>query len=643
MRKIVNINQGWKFIKQDVGAEAALQAEGEQVNIPHTWNNIDGQDGGDDYYRGKCWYVTSFEKPETEEGGRVFLEFKGVNASSMVYVNGDLVAVHANGYSTFRADVTEKLKEKNDLVVLADNSKTEEVYPQTADFTFYGGIYRDVNIITVSKEHFDLTYYGGPGIMVTPTVKEGNGVVTVQAWANEGEIEISILDADGNEVAKGKNEETLTIENAKLWDGLKSPYLYKAVARLIVGGEVKDEICAPCGFRTFRMDPQKGFFLNGRPYPLRGVCRHQDRKGLGNAITKAEHDEDMQLILEVGANTIRLAHYQHDDYFYDLCDKYGLVIWAEIPYISRHMPEANENTDFQMRELIYQQYNHPSIVTWGVSNEITMFPKHRKDMLENHYRLNDLCHKLDPTRPTTLACYAMCGPFNKVATITDIVSWNLYLGWYVPGLFLNDVWFWLYHATHPNRCLGMSEYGAEGMPNLHSVHPKRGDNTEEYQIKYHEYMVKFFASRDYVWASHIWNMFDFAADARNQGGEPGMNHKGLVTFDRKTKKDSFYLYKAYWSEDPFIHLCGKRFVNRTGKKLQVKVYTNQPKVALYVNGKLIEEKTGDKVFNFTLPMSEKNEIEVRAGELTDSGTVISVNKPDPSYSIKMGKNVSWQV
>lgn len=643
MRKIININQGWKFVKQDVGPVAALTAEGEQVNIPHTWNNYDGQDGGDDYYRGKCWYVTTFKKPETEEEGRVFLEFKGVNASSEVYVNGTLVAKHEDGYSTFRADVTDLLQDENSLVVLADNSKTEEVYPQTADFTFYGGIYRDVNIVTLSKEHFDMMYYGGPGIKVTPTVKDGNGVVTVEAFANEGDVEISIVDAEGAIVASGKNGDTLTVANAKLWDGIKSPYLYKAVARLVVNGEVKDEISAPCGFRTFRFDPQKGFFLNGRAYPLRGVCRHQDRKNMGNAITKAEHDEDMKLILEVGANTIRLAHYQHDDYFYDLCDKYGLVIWAEIPYISRHMPEANANTEYQMKELIYQQYNHPSIVVWGVSNEITMFPKHRKDMIANHYRLNDLVHQLDPTRKTTLACYAVCSPFDKVATITDVVSWNLYLGWYVPGLILNDLWFWLYHTTHPKRCLGMSEYGAEGMPNLHAVHPKRGDNTEEYQNKYHEYMVKFFEKRDYVWASHIWNMFDFAADARDQGGEPGMNHKGLVTFDRKTKKDTFFLYKAYWSEDPFIHLCGQRFINRTGKKFEVKVYTNQPEVTLFVNGKEIATKKGNKVFKFTVPMSAKNEIEVKAGNLSDKGTVISVDKPDPTYSVKKGRNVSWQV
>ena len=351
----------------------------------------------------------------------------------------------------------------------------------------------------------------------------------------------------------------------------------------------------------------------------------------------------MALIREIGANTIRLAHYQHDQYFYDLCDKYGMVVWAEIPYISKHMPAANENTETQMRELIAQNYNHPSIVVWGVSNEITMFHVHKKDMLENHRRLNDLCHQLDPTRLTTLACFAMCTPMNRSAHITDIVSWNLYLGWYVPGLFLNDLWFGFFRFLYPNRCIGMSEYGAEAMTNLHSVKPRRGDNTEEYQAVYHEYMLKFFAKRPYLWATHVWNMFDFAADARNQGGEPGMNHKGLVTFDRKTRKDAFYLYKAYWSDEPFVHLCGRRFVNRTGSKLKVKVYSNQPEVSLYQNGKLVETKKGDKVFNFTLPMLDKNELEVRSGDLKDSITVVHVDKPDPAYIVpKGGSNKSWE-
>ena len=243
------------------------------------------------------------------------------------------------------------------------------------------------------------------------------------------------------------------------------------------------------------------------------MSRHQDIRDLGNAIGKEQHDKDMELIREVGANTIRLAHYQHDQYFYDLCDKYGLIVWAEIPYISEHMPNERENTFSQMKELIVQNYNHPCIVVWGISNEITISGgKYKKDMLDNHHALQKLCKEMDPTRPTTLACYAMCGPFNPVSKITDLVGWNLYLGWYVPGLFLNDLWIGFYHLVYPNRCLCFSEYGAEGMPNLHSGKPRRGDHTEEYQAKYHEFMCKCFERHPYMWANHVWNMFDFAAD-----------------------------------------------------------------------------------------------------------------------------------
>lgn len=644
MRTVTNLNESWKFVKENVGAEAAVSAEGIAVNVPHTWNNVDGQDGGNDYYRGTCWYVKTFAKPEFGEDTRVYLEFRGVNASALVYLNGKQIATHDGGYSTFRADVTDDLQEENTLVVGADNSVNERVYPQTADFTFYGGIYRDVNLLFVNKNHFDLDYYGGLGLQVTPTVDGKKGLVEAVTYiTGEGEATITVTDKEGKTVASGKSGETLTVEDVHLWDGVKDPYLYTVTATLSSGGTAVDEVSARIGFRTFRIDPQKGFFLNGRSYPLHGVSRHQDRKGLGNAITKEHHLEDMKLISEIGANTIRLAHYQHDQYFYDLCDEFGMIVWAEIPYISRHMPEGRANTISQMKELITQNYNHPCIVTWGVSNEITMFHVEKKDMHENHKILNDLCHEMDKTRVTTLACYAMCGPFNKTAHFTDIVSWNLYLGWYVPGMFLNDWWINFFHFCYPNRCLGYSEYGCEGMPNLHSEKPKRSDHTEEYQAIYHEFMLECFKRHPYLWSTHVWNMFDFAADARNQGGEPGMNHKGLVTFDRKTKKDAFYVYKAYWSDEPFIHLCSKRFVNRTGKTLKVKVYTNQEKVALYRNGKLIEEKTGKYVFEFSLPMEAKNEIEVRSGELSDTGTVISVEKPDPSYKVQKTRNVSWQV
>lgn len=635
MREITKIMKGWEFTGPD-GTTTTL-------DLPHTWNARDGQDGGNDYWRGTCIYRTHFAAPQFNTAShQVWIQFDGVNASAHVVLNGSPVCNHDGGYSTFRANITELLRDENELTVEVDNSKNDRVYPQKADFTFYGGIYRDVSLMVVSKNHFALDYFGGPGIRITPTVQGADASVQVTTWHDgEGEVSIELLDAAGNTVATGKGPDiTLTIFNAHLWNGVKDPYLYSCKARLVVNGTVEDETTTRFGVRSFKVDPKKGFFLNGKSYPLHGVSRHQDRKGLGNAITREMHDEDMALIKEIGANTIRLAHYQHDQYFYDLCDEVGMVVWAEIPYISEHMPNGRENTISQMKELIIQNYNHPCIVCWGVSNEITISTKDKKDMLDNHRQLNDLCHEMDKTRLTTLACYAMCGPFNRSAHITDMVSWNLYLGWYVPGFILNDLWMGFFHLCFPNRPFGYSEYGAEGMPNLHSAHPHRGDHTEEYQAKYHEYMLRCFKRHPWMWATHVWNMFDFAADARDQGGEPGMNHKGLVTFDRKTKKDSFYLYKAWWSDEAFVHICSKRFVERTGSTATVKVYSNQSTVALYVNGNKVGEQTGEHVFTFKVPLNGELHIQAVAGDRTDESVIRHVDTPNPEYKLHKTKSKS---
>lgn len=635
MREITKIMKGWEFTGPD-GTTTT-------VDLPHTWNARDGQDGGNDYWRGTCIYRTHFAAPQFNTAShQVWIQFDGVNASAHVVLNGSPVCNHDGGYSTFRANITELLRDENELTVEVDNSKNDRVYPQKADFTFYGGIYRDVSLMVVSKNHFTLDYFGGPGIRITPTVQGTDASVQVTTWHDgEGEVSIELLDAAGNTVATGKGPDiTLTIFNAHLWNGVKDPYLYSCKARLVVNGTVEDETTTRFGVRSFKVDPKKGFFLNGKSYPLHGVSRHQDRKGLGNAITREMHDEDMALIKEIGANTIRLAHYQHDQYFYDLCDEVGMVVWAEIPYSSEHMPNGRENTISQMKELIIQNYNHPCIVCWGVSNEITISTKDKKDMLDNHRQLNDLCHEMDKTRLTTLACYAMCGPFNRSAHITDMVSWNLYLGWYVPGFILNDLWMGFFHLCFPNRPFGYSEYGAEGMPNLHSTHPHRGDHTEEYQAKYHEYMLRCFKRHPWMWATHVWNMFDFAADARDQGGEPGMNHKGLVTFDRKTKKDSFYLYKAWWSDEAFVHICSKRFVERTGSTATVKVYSNQSTVALYVNGNKVGEQTGEHVFTFKVPLNGELHIQAVAGDRTDESVIRHVDTPNPEYKLHKTKSKS---
>ena len=635
MRSTTKLMKNWQFTGPDGKTTA--------VDLPHTWNNIDGQDGGNDYWRGICIYKTRFAAPAFDKNTQqVWLQFEGVNASAKVTLNGVEVARHDGGYSTFRADVTALLADSNELIVEADNSKNDRVYPQKADFTFYGGIYRDVSLLVVDRNHIALGYLGGPGVQITPTVNGANADIEVKTWMEgDGEVEFSIYDATGAEVVTGKGRDTtVTLEHPHLWDGVRDPYLYTCAVRLVLNGEVQDEVRQRFGVRSFSVDPKRGFFLNGRPYPLHGVSRHQDRKGLGNAITREMHDEDMQLIKELGANTIRLAHYQHDQYFYDLCDEAGMVVWAEIPYISEHMPNGRENTISQMKELIVQNYNHACIVCWGVSNEITISTKDNRDMRDNHHVLNDLCHEMDKTRLTTLACYAMCGPFNPVAHITDLVSWNLYLGWYVPGLFLNDLWMDFFHLCYPNRALGFSEYGAEGMPNLHSSHPRRGDHTEEYQAIYHEYMLRCFDRHKWLWATHVWNMYDFAADARDQGGEPGMNHKGLVTFDRKTKKDSFYIYKAWWSDEPFVHVCSKRYADRTENEIEVKVYSNQKQVSLYVNGEKLAEQEGEHIFKFRVKLNGETKVQAVAGDSIDDAVFRKVDAPNPDYKLTKKKSTS---
>ena len=637
MRKIQKIMKDWTFIYHD-GTKTVL-------DLPHTWNAIDGQDGGNDYWRGTCSYEKTFAKPEFDaETELVYLQFHGVNASAKVVLNGKEVCTHDGGYSTFRNDVTALLEAENHLVVYVDNSVNDRVYPQKADFTFYGGIYRDVELLTVSKAHFDLDHFAGPGIKVTPEVKGKDADICVETWANvEGDVKVTLLDAEGKTVAEGKGTNvTLNVKNIHLWDGVADPYLYTVKAELTVDGKVVDEVKTTCGVRYFSFDPDKGFYLNGRPYNLHGVSRHQDFKGIGNAITKEHHDKDMELIREIGANTIRLAHYQHDQYFYDLCDKYGMVVWAEIPYISEHLANGDANTESQMKELFIQNYNHPCIVMWGLSNEITISGRSKKkQMLENHRRLQKMVKEMDPTRTTTLACYAVALHWEKSAHISDIVAWNLYLGWYVPCLRLNDLWISLWKLLYPKRCLGYSEYGAEGMPNLHAAKPRRGDNTEEYQNKYHEFMLECFKRHPYMWGNYVWNMFDFAADARNQGGEPGMNHKGLVTFDRKLKKDCFYLYKAYWTEAPFVYLAGRRYEYRTEAVTDITVYSTCKEVSLYNNGKLVETKTGEHVFKFKLPMEATNNLEVKAGDCVDSAVIYKTDKPRPEYSAAKVDSSNW--
>ena len=650
MRTILNLNRKWAFAKGVAEAPAEIPRLWDFVNLPHTWNAIDGQDGGGDYFRGTCCYAKTFSRMDLPEAERYYLEILGANSSADVVLNGKHLAHHDGGYSTWRVDVTDTLQEDNLLAILVDNAPNETVYPQMADFTFYGGLYRDVNLICVPQSHFDLDYFGGPGIQIAPVMEGADAKVAVEAFVTGRKpgqtLRFQLFNAEGKAVGTYEGEGSkinFRIKNAHLWNGRKDPYLYSCKVELLENGEVLDAVSARFGCRSFSIDPDRGFLLNGEEYPLRGVSRHQDRWDVGNALLPEHHKEDMDLICEMGANTIRLAHYQHDQYFYDLCDQRGMVVWAEIPYISRHMPTGRENTIQQMTELITQNFNHPSIVVWGLSNEITMQGAEDPDLLENHRILNDLCHKMDPTRLTTMACVSPCPIDAKILEIPDVVSYNHYFGWYGGDTAMNGPWFDKFHAKHPNLPVGCSEYGCEAL-NWHTSNPQQGDYTEEYQAYYHEELIKQLFPRKYIWATHVWNMFDFGCDARNEGGENGQNHKGLVTIDRKYKKDAFYAYKAWLSDEPFVHLCGKRYIDRVEDVTKVTVYSNLPTVELFANGvSLGVQEAADHFFRFDVPNAAgETHLVAVAGDCRDESVIRKVATFNESYRLReKGAVLNW--
>ncbi len=646
MRTVLNWNEGWTFYKGV--SDINVKRGGVSVTLPHTWNNKDGQDGGNDYFRGTCIYRKTLFRTDLPEGKVCYLEIKGANSSARVYLNGKEIGSHDGGYSTWRVKLTGLLDQDNEIVIAVDNSERDEVYPTMADFTFYGGLYRDVNLILVEPTHFDLDYYGGRGVIVTPTVDGKRAVVHIKSFVTEkqpeDELVFTVYDMSGKLVrqVKTKDESTyLEFDNPVLWHGRKNPYLYELDSEIVRGGRVIDSLSVRFGCRSFRIDPDKGFILNGEEYPLRGVSRHQDRWGFGNALLPEHHGEDIDLICEVGATTVRLAHYQHDEYFYDLCDERGLVVWAEIPYISKHNPEGRENTLNQMRELIIQNYNHPSIVVWGLSNEITIGGE-SEDLIDNHRELNRLAHELDKTRPTVIACVSMLDTDSPLLKIPDAVSYNHYFGWYGGETDMNGPWFDRFHEKHPTIPIGCSEYGCEAL-NWHTSRPVQGDYTEEYQAYYHEELIKQLFSRKYLWATHVWNMFDFGADARAEGGENGQNHKGLVTIDRRYKKDAFYAYKAWLSDEPFVHLCGKRYVDRVENPTRVTVYSNLPEVELFVNGKSVGKKRApDHFFRFDVKNEGDSRIVAVAGQCRDEGELRRVSEPNQNYILReKGAVLNW--
>lgn len=647
----ISLNGKWKFTKEQITPKDLNTVPWEEVTVPHTWNGIDGQDGGNDYYRGLCWYNRTFDAKIGK--GRIFIEFEGVNSLATVLINGIKVGTHKGGYSTFRFDVTDFIKEgENSLLVGADNKHYSDVFPLLADFTFYGGIYRNVYLVYIDDLSFDLTDDGTSGIYISQTnitdkfaTFEVKSLIKNYGFSTNAKLQITLLD-DSKETLleifedltindNHTNISVLTLNNPHLWNSIEDPYLYSVEIKLFKNNELTDSRTIKTGFRYFEFD-KTNFKLNGKITTLNGVCRHQDRWEIGNALTTSMHDEDMKYIKEIGANSLRLAHYQQADYFYDLCDKEGMVTWAEIPYITIPSKTDHEGTNAlsQITELIKQNYNHSSIIMWGVQNELTAAGK--RDNLENIVqKLHDLSKKLDPYRVTTQAQIASQPKKDSMNEITDLLGFNQYFGWYFGKVKDLKSWLSSYREQNPELPLCLSEYGVEGIIRYHTDEPKTKDYTEEYHAQWHEETYKILSETDFIWGTYVWNMFSFAADFRDEGGVKGINNKGLMTIDRKVKKDAFYYYKAKWVKEPLLHLTSKRFIERHNKDITLKAYSNLGEVSFYLNGELIERvKNSDVIFTCKVTLKDgENTVKVTSENLTDETVFTTVLKMNPSYKV----------
>ncbi|MBQ9748017.1 MAG: beta-galactosidase [Clostridia bacterium] len=645
MRKETVLTHNWYFTKlpqKEIPDYA--DKHWKKVTLPHTWNAEDGQDGGADYYRGVCYYLRELNTFDLKEGKEYILYFGAASYDATVYIGKIEVARHKGGYSAFSVNITSYLKKgKNTLVVKVSNAPCDDIYPGLADFTFYGGLHRPVTLIELPDTHFDLGTRCHPGLHVFSDVTE-DGAATLHLKSQvrhpdtADTVRYTVSDACGHTLVElytsaARSECTYRLTSPHLWQGVEDPYLYTVTAELIRHNEVLDCVSTRHGIRRFSVDPARGFLLNGKPTPLRGVSRHQDLLGVGNALTPEDHMRDAAIIREIGANTVRLAHYQHSPEFYDLCDAYGFIVWAEIPFISKMSDSeaAHENALSQLRELIEQNFNHASICFWGIANEITIGGE--KEALPERLReLNQTVKRLDPTRLSTMAQVSMLPIDSEQNQITDLVAYNHYFGWYGGKLTDNEAWLDRFHKRHPTRPLGLSEYGCEGIVTYHGDTPTMGDYSEAYQALYHEHMLRIIGERPWLWGTYVWNMFDFGCDARNEGGVTGRNNKGLVSFDRKIRKDAFYLYKAYWNPEPMIHICGKRYAIRPEGTATIRVYSNLPTLILSVNGIEIDKKDGDHVFVFDkIPVVEGVQtVSVHAGDVRDTA-VFTFQREIPAH------------
>lgn len=609
-RQDILLNDNWQFRfswQVQKGSER-------RVDLPHTWNASDALSGRQDYYRGVGNYRKKIFISPDWRGKRLFLRFEGANTVTNLFVNQRQVGEHRGGYGAFVFDITDYVDygRENELLVRVNNALQLDIMPLVGDFNFYGGIYRDVHLVITDPQQISLTDYASPGVyLVQEAVSHEKASVKVRTMLSNyaapaaATLTLTVYEGEKPVVEKKKEiqlksglnqaeEIAFTLAHPRLWNGRKDPFCYRVRLTLSVGGVLVDTVEQPLGLRFYRVDAEKGFFLNGEPLKLQGICRHQDRAEVGNALRPAHHDEDMAIILEMGTNAMRLAHYPQATYFYDLADRHGLVVWAEIPFIGPggyeergyvNQPSFRANGKEQLKELIRQHYNHPSICFWGLFNELKTIGDSPEDYIRE---LNELAHREDPTRLTTAASFLEDG--SPLSTLTDVIAWNKYYGWYEGGFADLGTWADRAHSRYPQYKIGVSEYGAGASIYHQQDSVRRGEaagwwHPENWQTAYHIGNWQAIAERPFIWGSFIWNLFDFGAAHRTEGDRPGINDKGLVTFDRKVKKDAFYFYKANWNrEDKFVYIAQRRHNRRTSALTDVQVFTNLPEAELIVNG-----------------------------------------------------------
>jgi beta-galactosidase len=641
-RRVTCLDRAWRFARSDVpGAEApAFDDSGwATIDLPHTWNNQDGQDGGNDYYRGVGWYRTHCPVPGDQSGRVLFLKFDGASLITGLYVNGTFAGEHRGGFAAFVWDVTPYLTLGRDNVfaVKVNNAFHPDVPPLECDFTIGGGLYRHVWLISTDPLHVSLTDFASPGIYLTPTnvSAEAADLRVTTRLRNDGStprgatVLTEILDHAGALVTALETAELLgagagrdivqstTLIRPRLWDGRNDPYLYSVRVRVVddASGATVDRVDQPLGLRQFSVDPAAGFFLNGHPLNLHGVACHQDRLDKGWATSDADQAEDVGLISDLGATFVRLAHYQHPPRTYDLLDHVGLIAWSEIPLVSRvtDSPGFFENVRQQLVELIRQNYNHPSVLFWGLYNEVADDPATRALVTQ----LVELVQAEDSTRLTAAA--SCLSEEADIHFLPDLIAFNKYFGWYYGRTSDLGPWADAFHGAYPARAVGISEYGAGASIHQHSEDPAPPStlgpwHPEEYQALVHEGCWSQLNARPFLWTKVLWNMFDFACDSRHEGDTPGRNDKGLVTYDRGTRKDAYYWYQAHWSTAPVLYIAGRRHVDRPTCTVTVKVYSNLDAVQLVVNGVPRETlNRTDRRFRWTdVPLRPgANRIEVR--------------------------------